>query len=138
MTTRNELIYSVRSIIGEDEPSGFFTYVKNGYQTYKVPNYLFKDAPAEYPEIRISPFISEQQEGQVEHKYCQNRFGKLYHYSAVFQVDIYATTIPMVNNIYETVFERIDRFNDFDVVRYGYNKSFKEIEENIFHSPIYN
>ncbi len=138
MTTQNELIYSVRSIIGEDEPNGFFTYVKNGHQTYKVPNYLFKDAPAEYPEIRISPFISEQQKGQVEHKYCQNRFGKLYHYGAVFQVDIYATTIPLVNNIYKTVFERIDRFNDFDVAEYGYNKSFKEIEKNVFHSPIYN
>ena len=44
MTTQNELIYSVRSIIGEDEPNGFFTYVKNGHQTYNVPNYLFKDA----------------------------------------------------------------------------------------------
>ena len=138
MTTRNKLIYSVRSIIGNDEPNGFFTPVKNGNQIYKVPNYLFKNAPAEYPEIRISPFISEQQESHVVHKYCQNRFGKLYHYSTVFQIDIYATTIPMVNNIYETVFERIDRFNDFDIVRYGYNKSFKEIDENIFHSPIYN
>lgn len=138
MTTRNELIYSIRSIIGDDEPSGFFTKVQNGKEVYKVPNYLFKDAPAEYPEIRISPFISEQQEGQVEHKYCQNRFGKLYHYTAVFQIDIYATTVPMVNNIYDTVFERIDRFNDFDVVKYGYNKSFKEVKENIFHTPIYN
>ena len=60
MTTRNELIYSIRSIIGDDEPSGFFTKVQNGKEIYKVPNYLFKDAPAEYPEIRISPFISEQ------------------------------------------------------------------------------
>lgn len=138
MTTENELIYSVRSIIGNDEPSGFYTSVKNGKETYKVPNYLFEDAPAEYPEIRISPFTSEEQVGQVEHKYCLNRFGKLYHYRTVFQIDIYATTIPMVNNIYKAVFERIDKFNDFDVVRYGYNKSFKKIEDNIFYSPIYN
>lgn len=138
MTTRNKLIYSVRSIIGDDEPSGFFTPVRKGNEIYKVPNFLFKDAPAEYPEIRISPFISEQQESHVVHKYCQNRFGKLYHYSTNFQVDIYATTIPMVNNIYEAVFERIDKFNDFDTVTYGYNKSFKEIEDKIFYSPIYN
>lgn len=137
MTTRNELIYSVRSIIGEDETDGFFTYVNNASQTYKVPNYLFKDAPAEYPEIRISPFMSDTEETVAKHIYCTNKFGKLRYYTATFQIDIYATTIPMVNNIYETVFDRIDMFNDYDVVKYGYNKTFKEKEENLYFTPLY-
>ena len=138
MTTRNKLIYSVRSIIGEDETKGFFTPVKNNNKIIQVPNYLFKDAPAEYPEIRISPLISETEEITAQHIYCQNYFAKLHLYRSTFQIDIYATTIPLLNNIYEAVIERIDMFNDFDIVRYGYNKSFKEIDNNIYHTKIYN
>ena len=138
MKSKNKLIYLIRSIIGEDEPSGFFTYVKNNGQVIKVPNYLFKDAPAEYPEIRISPFITDTQAVVPQHKYRCNDFSKLYHYHAVFQVDIYATTIPMVNNIYEEVYRRIDDFHDFDAITYGYNKSFKEIDDNLYFSSLYN
>ena len=138
MNSKNKLIYLIRSIIGKDEPSGFFTYIKNNDQVVKVPNFLFKDAPAEYPEIRISPFISDVEETVPQRFYgCHNKAGKLRHYTAVFQVDIYATTIPMVNNIYAEVSKRIDLFNDYDTVIYGYNKSFKEIDENLYYSRIY-
>ena len=40
MTTRNELIYSIRSIIGDDEPSGFFTKVQNGKEVYNCTKCL--------------------------------------------------------------------------------------------------
>lgn len=137
MNSRNKLIYLIRSIIGEDETSGFFTYVENNGETIKVPNYLFKDAPAEYPEIRISPFITDVEATVPQHKYCCNNFAKLHHYHATFQVDIYATTIPMLNNIYEQVYRRIDYFHDFDSITYGYDKSFEQIDDEIYHSEIY-
>lgn len=137
MKSKNKLIYLVRNILGEDEPTGFYTYVKHSNETYKVPNYLFKDAPAEYPEIRISPFITDIEETVPQRIRGCNFYGKLHHYTATFQVDIYATTIPMVNDIYEAVFRRIDLFNDYDVIKYGYNKSFKQLDETLYFSPLY-
>ncbi|MBR3208665.1 MAG: hypothetical protein IKF82_00195 [Bacilli bacterium] len=138
MKSKNKLIYLVRSIIGNDEPSGFYTPVRYNDKIIKVPNYLFKDAPAEYPEVRISPFISDVEETVAQRFYgCHNKAGKLRFYTATFQIDIYATTIPLVNNIYEAIFKRVDLFNDYDTVIYGYNKSFQEIEEGLYFSPIY-
>ena len=138
MNSKNKLIYLIRSIIGEDEPSGFYTYVKHNDQIIKVPNYLFKDAPAEYPEIRISPFITDTEATVPQHIYRCNDFSKLYHYYANFQIDIYATTIPMLNNIYDEVYRRIDDFHDFNSITYGYNKSFKQIDETLYYSSLYN
>lgn len=138
MNSKNRLIYLIRSIIGEDEPSGFFTYVKNNGEIIKVPNYLFKDAPAEYPEIRISPFIRDVEATVPQHIYRCNDFSKLYHYHATFQIDIYATTIPMVNNIYDEVYRRVDFFHNFDSIVYGYNRSFRKIDKTLYYSPIYN
>ena len=138
MNSKNKLIYLIRSIIGEDEPSGFYTYVKHNDQIIKVPNYLFKDAPGEYPEIRISPFITDVEATVPQHIYQCNNFAKLYHYHANFQIDIYATNIPMLNNIYDEVYRRIDDFHDFDSITYGYNKSFKQIDQTLYYSSLYN
>ena len=138
MKTKNQLIRFVREIIGEEEPKGFFTHVRHNHKNIKVPNYLFKDAPAEYPEIRISPFIKDVEETNQRRLVRMNRLGKLRHYTATFQIDIYATNIAMVNNIYDAVYNRIDLFNDYDMVRYGYNRSFKKIGHNKFFTSLYN
>ena len=139
MSNKNKLIYLVRQIIGQEEITGFYTDVIDNNKLYKVPNYLFKDAPAEYPEIRISPFIEDVSVTAQKRLQCRhNRLTKVRHYKAIFQVDIYATTVQMVNNIYSAVAQRIDLFNDYDIIRYGYNKSFKQIDENLYYTPIYN
>lgn len=138
MKSRNQLIYLVRNMIGEDEPTGFYTPVETNDGIVKVPNYLFKDAPAEYPEIRISPFISDVEQIRPKRLLTCKDFLKIRYYKATFQIDIYATTIPMVNYIYEAVFDRLDLFNHYDTIKYGYNKSFQEVEENTYFSPIYN
>ena len=139
MRTKNKLIYLVRQIIGQEEATGFYTNVMNNNKLYKVPNYLFKDAPAEYPEIRISPFIEDVEVTAQRRLQCRtNRLTKIRHYKAIFQIDIYATTIQMANNIYDAVNERIDLFNDYDIIKYGYNRSFKQIDENKYYTHIYN
>lgn len=139
MKTKNQLIYLVRQIIGQEETTGFYTDVINNDKLYKVPNYLFKDAPAEYPEVRISPFIEDVEVTKQRRFYCKpNRLTKVRHYKAIFQVDIYATTVQMVNNVYAAVAQRVDLFNDYDIIRYGYNKSFKQINKNQYYTPIYN
>lgn len=138
MKKKNQLIKFVREIIGEEEATGFFTYVDYNHKEIKVPNFLFKDAPAEYPEIRISPFIKDVEETNQRRIVKMNRLGKLRHYTATFQVDIYATNIVMLNNIYDAVYNRIDLFNDYDMVRYGYNASFKKIGKYKYFTSLYN
>ena len=139
MRSKNKLIYLVRQIIGQEATTGFYTDVVNNNKLYKVPNYLFKDAPAEYPEIRISPFVEDVSVTAQRRLQCtQNRLTKVRHYKAIFQIDIYATTVQMVNNVYSAVSRRIDLFNDYDIIRYGYNKSFKQIKEGLYYTRIYN
>jgi len=139
MRSKNKLIYLIRQIIGDEEASGFYTKVVNNNELYKVPNYLFKDAPAEYPEVRISPFVEDVEVTHGRRFDClRNRLIKQRYYKAIFQVDIYATTVQMVNNIYDAIYERIDLFNDYDVIVYGYNRSFRKINENEYYTRIYN
>lgn len=138
MITKNRLIYLVRQIIGQEETTGFYTDVIDNNKLYKVPNYLFKDAPAEYPEIRISPYITDEEVIHQRRFSCKkNRLTKVRHYRATFQIDIYATSVQMANNIYAAISQRIDLFNDYDSIIYGYNRSFKQIDENLYHSHIY-
>ena len=60
MKNDNELIYYMRQIIGDEKENGFFTPVLYNDEIVNVPNFLFKDGPSEYPEIRISPFLSKK------------------------------------------------------------------------------
>ena len=140
MKDRNELIYLVRQIIGIEQTDGFYTPIEYNNKVIQVPNYLFKDGTAEYPEIRISPFLSDE---RTSHPIRVRNFeldAKVKYHRAIFQIDIYATNIVLVNKIYSEIKKRIDLFYDIDTVWYGYDKTFKliDVEKNIYFSPIYN
>ena len=140
MKDRNELIRLVRQIIGEEKEDGFYTSIDYNNQIINVPNYLFKDGTAEYPEIRISPFLSDEKTSHPIRVRKYDLDAKVKYYRAIFQIDIYATNIVLANKIYNTVKKRIDLFYDIDTVWYGYDKSFKKIdlETNTYFSPLYN
>ena len=140
MKDRNELIYLIRQIIGNEEEDGFYTLVSYNDEDIKVPNYLFKDGPAKYPEIRISPFLTEEQASHSIRIRRHNYDSKTKYYNTIFQVDIYATNVVLVNKIYSAVKRRIGLFYDIDNIIYGYDKSFKLIDEekNIYYCPVYN
>lgn len=137
MKTKNELIYSIRQILGEEKSNGFFLPVVYNNKNIQVPNYLFKDAPAEYPEIRISPFLKDELEAHPIRIRKYDYDNKKRFYTAKFQVDIYATNVAQVNTIYDTLERRIDLFYDIDTVIYGYNKSFKQVSDYVYHSPTF-
>jgi hypothetical protein len=140
MKNRNELIYRIRQIIGDEKEDGFYTSVNYNDKIIKVPNYLFKDGPAEYPEIRISPFLSDTLKAHPIRVTSNERHVKRKFYEAVFQIDIYGTNIIEVNNIYSAVKRRIDYFYDIDSVLYGYDKDFQLLDEerNIYYHKGYN
>lgn len=140
MHDRNELIRLVRNIIGEEKEDGFYTSVSWNNNIIEVPNFLFKDGPAEYPEIRISPFLVDRQKSHSirVRRYDYDRKTKFY--DTIFQVDIYATNIVLVNKIFDAVKRRIGLFYDIDTVFYGYDEAFQLIDEekNIYYSQKYN
>lgn len=132
--SKNELIYIIRQVIGEEESDGFYTPVYYNGEHIKVPNFLFKDSPSKYPEIRISPFLRDEQVSNSIRLRKYNRDNKREVYTARFQVDIYATNVAQVNQIYDAVKQRIDLFYDIDMVIYGYDNTFIEIEPNLYYT----
>ena len=140
MKDKNELIYRIRQIIGEEKEDGFYTPVKYNDEIIQVPNYLFKDGPSEYPEIRISPFLSDRLKAHPIRVTSYGRSIKRKFYDAIFQIDIYATNVVQVNNIYSAVARRIDYFYDIDTVLYGYDKHFQLLDEEkyIYYHKGYN
>jgi len=140
MNNDNELIYYIRQIIGDEKEDGFYTPVVYNEDIINVPNFLFKDGPSEYPEIRISPFLSKTRKS---HPIRVSGYGyeiKREFYDAIFQIDIYATNIVLANNIEQAINNRLDLFYDIDTVIYGYDKHFKLIDEerNIYYHNKYN
>lgn len=140
MKDRNELIYRIRQILGDEREDGFYTSVLFNGKKIDVPNLLFKDGPIQYPEIRISPFLTESQKSHSIRIRNHNYDSKTYFYDTIFQIDIYATNIVLANKIENTIRKRIDLFYDIDSIIYGYDKSFNVIdsERNIYYTPKYN
>lgn len=140
MKDRNELIRLIREIIGDEKEDGFYTSIEWNNKKIEVPNFLFKDGPAQYPEIRISPFLSDTQASHSIRVRRHDYDRKTKFYNAIFQVDIYATNVVLVNKIFDAVKRRISLFYDIDTVWYGYDKAFNLIDEekNIYHSQNYN
>ena len=137
MTNGNQLIYTVRQILGDEHPNGFFLPINYQNKIIEVPNYIFKDSKAQYPEIRITPLVTDNQVSH-QHKNCHNNNITKY-YEAIFQIDIYAKNIPQVNTIYEELTNRIDLFTNPDTIVYGFDNNFKPINNNpkIFKNDIY-
>ena len=140
MKDRNELILRIRQIIGDEKEDGFYTPVKSQGDVIEVPNYLFKDGPSEYPEIRISPFLRDSLKAHPIRVTSYGRSIKRKFYDAIFQVDIYSTNIVQANNIYSAIKRRIDFFYDIDTVLYGYDKDFQLLDEekSIYYHKGYN
>ena len=130
--SKNEVIYIIRQIIGNEKSDGFYTPVEYNGKIIEVPNFLFKDAPAKYPEIRISPFLEDNEESHSIRVRKYNYDNKKTFYTAKFQIDIYATNAVEVNQIYDAVSNRIDLAYDIDSVIYGYDKRFKRIDNNLY------
>lgn len=140
MKDKNELIYLIRQIIGIEKEDGFYTPVEYNGEIIEVPNFLFKDGPAEYPEIRISPFVAKTRKSNELRLKGYGMNIKRKFYDTIFQIDIYATNIVLANKIDSAVKRRIDYFYDIDTVIYGYDKDFKLIDEEktIYHHKGYN
>lgn len=137
MKDDNQLIYSLRQILGEEELTGFYLHVPiDDENEIKVPNFLFKDAPAQYPEIRLSKLHREK---KIQQRFRNKNYSKKMNvYTTKFQVDIYSTNVVELNNICNALEQRIDLFNDIDMVYYQCIDGFNQINDTyIYKSDVY-
>lgn len=120
MKNKNEVIYTIREVLGDEEPSGFYLNIEN----VKVPNYLFKDGKSEYPEIRISPFITGEKKISFDYAISQRWRNIKNIFKADFQIDIYSKSIPQINKICRAIENRISDFTDIDTIIYDYTPDY--------------
>ena len=134
MNNKNELIYSVREVLGDETDTGFILTCDTGLE---VPNFLNKDGNIQYPEIRIFPFISNKKLTRKNYKYNESLRNKRKVYKAIFQIDIRAKSIVDVNTIHQNIENRIEDFTNIDTILYN-DVEFKKNESNIYYNTILN
>lgn len=133
MKNRNQLINNIRTILGNETPEGFFLSVGLS----EVPNYLQQDTPAKYPQIRITPFITDEYITKTEKQIEDYLKIETKIYKAEFQIDIYSKNIPQLNEIYSTLIQRIEGFLEPKMLSYNYDPISTQETNNYYFNPEY-
>lgn len=128
MKDKTQLIHNTRTILGDETPKGFFLSVEDS----KIPNFLQKDDPTTYPEIRITPFITDEYITKTEKKVADYLKIETKIYKAEFQIDIYSKNIPELNKIYSTLIKRIEGFLEPKMQTYNHDPSTQKIDDYYF------
>lgn len=118
----NKIIKTICEILGEPQKEGGYKLPFNDIQ---VPILLNKDKTTTYPEIRLSPFISnddaftQRYNEKTLRDYEEWRVGK-------FQIDIFAKSVIEVDNIYQALRDRIYDFLNLEILVYCDNEFFEK------------
>lgn len=112
----NIIIKSVCEILGEPKDTGgYFLPYENGVT---IPILLNKDKNAEYPEIRVSPFI--QNADAFTQRFYEKTLREYDEYKyARFQIDVFSKDLIEVNHIYEKLKDRVYDFTNLEVLKYN-------------------
>lgn len=114
----NRLIKSVLEILGDHQKDG-------GYKFYNIPIFLNKDETTQYPEIRVSPYI--QNDNVYDLRWTNKTLNSYRTYKAAkFQIDIYSKNLAEANRIHSALESRIYDFSHLEVLTYNYNEYFEE------------
>ena len=127
----NTIIKTLFEILGEEQDQGGYILTCN--DNLQVPVFLNKDKYTNYPEIRMSPFLSNDDvyvqrfSEKTLRDYEEWRVGK-------FQIDIYSKSLIEVDNIYQSLKDRIYDFFNVEILEYDYNEYFEK--ENDYYKNI--
>lgn len=132
MMITNQVTKTVFELLGDITPNGYSLFIQNN----EIPLFLNKDKVTQYPQIRISPFITK---GDIRYqKYLDPKKQMYQHWqSGVFQVDIYAKDLILAQNIYDVLTKRIFNFFNLETLVYNYNHDFKLIDDNTYVNHTY-
>ena len=126
---RNEIVKSILEILGDIN--------ENGYSFNNVPILLNKDLTTTYPEIRLSPFITNRDvdfQKYIDH----NQYQKYREWEqGTFQVDIFAKTIIEAHQILDQLKERIYDFFNLETLIYNWNNEFEQIDGTLYRNRAY-
>jgi len=145
-----ELEESKRFVLTVPFPDGGLFDSPN--QVIKVPVFIRREEKAQYPEIRISPFITSPEKFYgykytrtvgvppmevPDVSYKRTRVdAKIVR--STFQVDIYATDEVELYRIRDTLKNRIHRFNYVETAPFIETEGWEEISENVYLNSDYN
>lgn len=126
---RNAIVRSMLEILGDK--------TNIGYSFNEVPILLNKDLTTTYPEIRVSPFISNRNTNYE--KYIDVDTYRKYRdwEEGIFQVDIYSHSIIEAHHIFDALKKRIYDFFNLETLIYNWNNEFELINENTYRNKAY-
>ena len=129
----NTIIKTMCEVMGDHQEDGGYLFP---YNEQYIPVLLNKDETTFYPEIRISPFI--QQNDMFTERFSEKTLRDYREWkTAKFQVDIFSQDLAEVNNIYLALRDRIYDFFNLEVLVYSYNKHFQKLNDNLYKNVSY-
>ena len=112
-----ELINAFRKVCGDEYEDGFFLTIDD----VEVPNYIIGNNKAQYPEIIITPFISDGKTVATETVYCNKGLGnkiEIKYRKTKFQVDVYSKNMIELIKVKTKLSERFDDFDSPEILYY--------------------
>ena len=129
----NQIIKTMCEILGDHQEQGGYLFP---YSQGLIPILLNKDKTTSYPEIRLSPFI--QNEDIYTERYREKTLRDYREWKAgKFQVDIFSPSLAEVNNIYLELRDRIYDFFNLEVLTHSYNRYFEKQNNNLYKNMAY-
>lgn len=133
MILMNNLIKTICEVLGDHQDNGGYLFP---YSQKDVPILLNKDKTTVYPEIRVSPFI--QNNDFFTERYKEKTLRDYREWKEIkFQIDIYSRNLAEVNEIYSELRNRIYDFFNLEILVYSYNKHFVLQDEHIYKNISY-
>ena len=129
---RNIVTKAVLELIGDPTQTGYCLF----YQGQEIPILLNKDKTTQYPQIRVSPFISGQDMryenlmSDMKNKYRSWEMG-------TFQIDIFCKDIILANDLYDVLKQRLYDFFHLETLLFDYNNDFTPIGDYTYHNITY-
>ena len=129
----NKTIRTLLEVLGDPQEEGGYKLPLNGEE---ISVHLNKDHTTHYPEIVLSPFIT--QKPFVFNRWTDHNFDEYISYRrGICQVDILDKNLATVNKIFQEIKERLCDFFFLEQVIYNYNEYFEEIEPNLYKNISY-
>lgn len=120
-------------ILGDHQINGGYNFP---YSQKPIPILLNKDRTTSYPEIRLSPFI--QNNDVYTERYAEKTLRDYREWKfAKFQVDIYSQSLAEVNEIYLELRDRIYDFFNLEVLEHSFNRHFEKQNDNVYKNMSY-
>ena len=129
----NQIIKTMCEILGDHQEEGGYLFP---YSQKPIPILLNKDKTTSYPEIRLSPFI--QNNDLFTERYAEKTLRDYREWkSGKFQIDVFSPDLAEVNNIYLELRDRIYDFFNLEVLVYSYNEYFEKQNDNLYKNISY-